>query len=40
MPAEGALLEANDGTRLRVESVSQRVVDSVRILPQSAPVQP
>jgi putative hemolysin len=39
MPAEGALLEANDGTRLRVETVSQRVVDSVRILPQSPPVQ-
>lgn len=39
MPAEGALLQATDGTQLRVESVTARVVDIVRILPQAAPPQ-
>lgn len=35
MPAQGALLEASDGTRLRVESVSPRAVENVLISPHS-----
>jgi putative hemolysin len=33
VPAEGTLLEAGHGTRLRVERASKRTVDLVRILP-------
>lgn len=36
VPAEGTLLQASDGTRLRVERASTRSVDLVRILPSPA----
>ncbi len=36
VPSEGTLLEANHGTRLKVERASKRTVDLVRILPPSA----
>ncbi|HKY40996.1 MAG TPA: hemolysin family protein [Polyangiaceae bacterium] len=34
VPSEGTLLEANHGTRLKVERASKRTVDLVRILPE------
>jgi putative hemolysin len=37
LPDQGKFLQADDGTRLHVERVSQRTVDLVRILPRQEP---